>query len=1001
MSAIEFVVRGDTGVIERGSVAGAGSSSIIVGAGQDISLNLSRNQVVSYIRQGQALQVTLADGQTITIEGYFSPDGVAVNELFISSNGELSKVDLVSGEGNLLFAQYVDADAFGKWSPNDELYFMRGNELQVAGVEAADGEVGMLFAPLLGGLGGLGPVAGLGAAAVVGGATLVAGGKDGGGTDPVDPTPVDPTPVDPTPVDPTPLDPTPVDPTLVPPVVNITTGTQSAGHVVNKADYTDGIDIGGTGTPGATGVITVRGVSQNVVVDGQGSWNAHFENGELPDGDYVSDVSITVTNAGLTATAVDKLDVDTVVDVTINANIVETDGTVSFAEESDGVTITGTTDVNTTVVVTIDGIDYDAVVTDSSWSLNLDAGVIKQGEYDLKITATATDQYGNTGSSAEVVHIDTVTSVTLDTSATGGDGTINRVEHAGGAAVNGTAEANATVVVSFGSYATQTVTADSSGNWSYTFPTSDVPKGTLDVEVTAVSTDAVGNKAIATGTVHIDTDLDVFIDTSKVETDGTVNILEHSDGVVLSGTADAGATLNVQFGTGTRTITSDANGNWSANWNSTEVPHGELHAPVTVTARDNAGNVSTTSATVKIDTLIDVTVDTSKVGGADNVVNGTEHPSGVILTGYAPGANLVTVTLGGVSHGPITVNGDGSWSTLYTAAEVTTGEEVVVVSVVATDTAGNRDTASGSITIDTYVNRLASSTSKVEHDDIVNKAEASDGIVLNGVVETGSRVYVTLEGTKREATVDEKGNWSVKFEAGDIPVMEAQTVVDIVAVDAAGNTAKISDTFFIDTKAPDAADIISVNDAGSVTRGFTMVNVETGDTVDVSQFVNGASAVQDVNGSSGINSLSGELEHLFAKGQEVSDGSHLIVTNADTAGNTNSTLLVLDEDGTSVVDLSAGALNGFNIGVIDLDFAADSELTLSIADLEGLSDNDNTLIVRGGIDDSVTLNGKATLKTDPADPREIDGEYYDVYSIGDNGGELILEQGINFHSSVI
>jgi len=155
MSAIEFVVRGDTGVVERGSVAGAsGDTTIIVGAGQDISLNLSRSNVLSYVRQGQALQITLVNGETITIEGYFSPEGVAQNELFISANGNLAEVELLAGDGNLLFAQYVDSDDFGKWSPDDDLYFVQGSNVQVAGVEAAGAEAGMMFTPLLGGLAG-------------------------------------------------------------------------------------------------------------------------------------------------------------------------------------------------------------------------------------------------------------------------------------------------------------------------------------------------------------------------------------------------------------------------------------------------------------------------------------------------------------------------------------------------------------------------------------------------------------------------------------------------------------------------------------------------------------------------------------------------------------------------------------------------------------------------------------------------------------------------------
>ena len=232
--------------------------------------------------------------------------------------------------------------------------------------------------------------------------------------------------------------------------------------------------------------------------------------------------------------------------------------------------------------------------------------------------------------------------------------------------------------------------------------------------------------------------------------------------------------------------------------------------------------------------------------------------------------------------------------------------------------------------------------------------------------------------------------------------MDDATVVTIRAVDAAGNEAEITDTFHIDTDAPEAADIESVTTADTATRGFSMLNVETGETVDVTEFVNGSDdAATDVAGGSYVNPLNGELQHLFESGAEVPDGSHLVVTNTDTAGNTNSTLVVLDEDGNSVVDMGAGALDNFNIGAIDLEFADDSELTLSVADLEALSANDNSLIVHGGTDDSVTLNGTATLKSGDDATREINGQQYDVYNVGDNGGELIISQDIDFHQSVI
>jgi len=145
MSAINFVVRDGAGNISRGSVAGEGaSSSLIVGAGSDISLNLSQGQIVSYTRDGQSLQITLVDGQVITIEGYFVDAGVAPNDLFLSSDGFLTDVDLSQGAGADYFANYTVDDGLGKFAANDDLYFMRASNVLRADLDADDAEVGML-----------------------------------------------------------------------------------------------------------------------------------------------------------------------------------------------------------------------------------------------------------------------------------------------------------------------------------------------------------------------------------------------------------------------------------------------------------------------------------------------------------------------------------------------------------------------------------------------------------------------------------------------------------------------------------------------------------------------------------------------------------------------------------------------------------------------------------------------------------------------------------------
>ena len=924
MSAIEFVVRNDAGGLQRGEVSGSGASAnIIIGQSEDVSLNLERAHVLSYARQGQALQVMLVDGEVITIQGFFSPDGQAQSQLFLSSGGQLAEVQLVPGDGNLMLAQYVDSDNFGKWSPNDDLYFTQAAVLPIENVD--DGaEATMLGAPLMAGLGGLGGLGAAGAAAV-GGAVLVGGSGSNGGsgtgsgtatdggsgttdpatpTDPTDPaTPTDPTdptgPTDPTdPTGPTdPTDPTvPVDPTPAP-TVEITGGTRGQGHVVNNADYSNGIDISGTGTPGAAGSVTVGTVTVNITIDETGNWAVTIPSTMLPEGEYDMPVSVTVTNAGGSATAADVLDVDTVAFVTFDASTVEMDGTVNFVEESDGVVLSGTTQAGSTVVVNFGGQTYDATVTGDTWTLNVPAGTFPQGEYDSKITVTATDSHGNTATAVDTLEIDTITGITLDTSRTGNDGTVNLVERGQGVTVVGTAEAGARVDVTMGTV-THTVTANAAGNWTATYTASEVVRGEYDLAVTAKSTDAAGNTATVNGSVRIDTEIAVTIDTSDTEgPDGIVNMVERSDGVTLHGTADAGARVEVRFENGVHTVTANAQGIWSADFAASEIRGGNYEggAPVTVKATDIAGNVATTTGTVQMDT---------------------------------------------------------------------------------------------------YVNRLTSND-PVEGDNVVNNREASDGITLTGTVEKGSSVMVEFEGTTRAATVTASGAWSVTFAAGEIPQGEYTAVVGIHATDKAGNTASITDTFLVDTVAPDAPGMEGIGLYENGVRDIAIDN--TDDPITVHSYDSGGNGKAQiaVDGDRYLNARTGELE--FGFDSPVVDGKQLVVTARDDAGNTNSTLLVLDEQSTNNVDITAAGLKTFNIGAIDLTFADKSELSLTKADIDALSSNDNVLVIHGATDDTVTFTGAAATLTGS---ETINGQAYDVYTVGEDT-TIKVDHDIQFNQSLV
>ncbi|HLS57823.1 MAG TPA: Ig-like domain-containing protein, partial [Zeimonas sp.] len=72
-------------------------------------------------------------------------------------------------------------------------------------------------------------------------------------------------------------------------------------------------------------------------------------------------------------------------------------------------------------------------------------------------------------------------------------------------------------------------------------------------------------------------------------------------------------------------------------------------------------------------------------------------------------------------------------------------------------------------------------------DNVVNAAEAADGVAVSGTAEAGSTVEVTWGSTTKTATADGTGAWSVDFAAGEVPA-DGDTTISATARDAAGNT---------------------------------------------------------------------------------------------------------------------------------------------------------------------------------------------------------------------
>lgn len=293
------------------------------------------------------------------------------------------------------------------------------------------------------------------------------------------------------------------------------------------------------------------------------------------------------------------------------------------------------------------------------------------------------------------------------------------------------------------------------------------------------------------------------------------------------------------------------------------------------------------------------------------------------------------------------------------------------VSVKSFDKAGNTATATGSVKIDTLVNKLTSNT--IEGDNKVNRLEAADGIQLGGAVEAGSAVQIEFKGQTYTATVTGDA-WSATIPASVVAGLNGKESFKVTATDKAGNTKTISPEVTIDTVAPDVPDTVSVDDQGSYLKGVTLAAPDHEYSFAVADGSGSTTALpHKLFGTHG----NGNQVYTFTGSGKVPDGSNLIVTDTDANGNTSSTLLVTNSAGVQNVVVNTNELSGHEIVKIDLDIAHDSRLTLTKQQVKDLAKTSDTLMVDGHTDDAVTLTGatKGAAKT-------IGGRSYVEYDFG-------------------
>ena len=682
----------------------------------------------------------------------------------------------------------------------------------------------------------------------------------------------------------------------------------------------------------------------------------------------------------------------------------DADGTYDVPEgDPDGVTISGTGETGSDVEVTIgDVVVTTTVDDDGTWSVNVPTDDLPDdGVYETVVDVVAPDGTPYDDLDGPTIDIDSEPPTVIITEGTQSVGDIvDGGEQASGTVITGTGEAGATVSLLIAG-ATQTTTVAEDGTWSVTFTPGEIATGEYETGITITTTDPHGNSTTTSDVLEVDTETTVTIDTGLSGGDDIITAAEAAAGVAITGTAEAGASVEVTVEGVPRTTTANGDGTWSVTYEAGSLPDGEYDADISVTSTDAVGNTATATSTIEVDTDAGfVQLDEAPIE-TDDIINHAERTDGVTITGTATAGETVTVTLGTAS-GTTVADADGNWSYNFDASDIPEGTGNLNVTASISDELGNTETDSDTVALDTEVVNYGSETLQTP-DDVVNIDELAAGFTLAGTVEPGTidtPTTVTVEipnadGTSSivyPATVDADGNWSLTLGVDELGTESRDVTATITAIDPAGNDEVITQDFSIDTD-------ISTPDhrGGYIEDGLAYSVTVSEETDEVSVYRiddNGSSTV--IQGAPDT-SPTGLPSIVFD--DPIPDGTNLVIQGTDDAGN-RSSVLVIDQQ-----SVSSGLLNSVgehNIDTLDLVFEDNgngANVTLTEEMINDMSSNSNTLVIRGdnnvGLNDddnphTVTLTGGFAAGTET-----VDGETFDVYTIGDGDTRLLVEDDVN------
>ncbi len=768
--------------------------------------------------------------------------------------------------------------------------------------------------------------------------------------------------------------------------------------VINASEKGADVQITGTSDQPVNTAITVtlNGQNYTTTTDASGNWSVTVPASAvtaLGQANYTVTAAVT-SGIGNSATASHNVLVDSALPgMTINP--VATDDVINAAEAGVAQTISGQVTgaaVGDTVTITLGGNTYTTTVqANLSWSVSVPAADIQAlGNGDLTVSASVTNQNGNTGSGTRDITIDAnLPGLRVDTVA--GDDVVNIIEHGQALVVTGSSSGLAegtplTVTINNVEYTTA-VQAD--GSWSVGVTAAQVsawPAGTVNIAVSGES--STGNPVSITHPVTVDlTPAAITINT--IATDDVINAAEKGADLTLSGTTtnvEAGQTVTVTFGGKNYTASVASDGSWTAT-----VPAADLAALAegSASAQASVSNINGNSASAVHNYSVDSSAPTIIINtvASDNIVNASEADTGVTVSGSttAEAGQIVTVTLNSptVQTYQATVQADGSWSINIPAADLealTDGSHTLTATV--NDKAGNPASTTHNLAVDLTVPVLTINI--IAGDDIINATEHGQALVISGSStggEAGDVVSVTLNNKTYTTTLDASGNWSVGVPAADVTALGSgpQTITASIT-DAAGNSDDASRTVTVNLTAPTIGintiatdDVINATEKGADLQISGTSNQPAGTTITLTLNGQNYTATTDAAGNWST------IVPASAVGA-LGEASYTVTANVtDSAGNSNSA--------SHNVQVNT-ALPGVTINPVasdDIINAAESGVAQTISgQVTGAAAGDTVTVTLGGKTYTATVQGNLSWS--------VDVPVADIQAIGN--GELTVNASV-------